>query len=165
MREFVSTNRRVHDLKAVLESFSPAEAAKLNGEDALKNLKHVDKLCEELGEACKDFAEKMTKFTTKQQEIAEAARKEVAALPSDDKKDEAVKEIAAKGNAKLAELEKEMDKELGLTEASNLEVKVTIKSDERHKFLKDIMPKLVEKYTQRKALLETVDAVEGAKEV
>lgn len=152
---------RVYDLTTVLNSLTPTEASKLSGEESIKNVKHVDKLIDEMREGNKVYSDLMDRLIVKQQEVAKDTQEKIATLT-----DEAEKQVLVnEGNKKIAEVSAEFDKEVHYLEAGKEEVEVEIKSDERYEFLKASLPKITEKYRQLRAFAETVTAVEEAKEV
>lgn len=160
---FTTTARRAMDLATVLDTFSPAEAAKLDGNDVIKNIKMVEKLVDEIKAPCgelNDYSEKCSAIT---REVALKAQEEILKIPEDQREKEGEK-IAAKANADISEKVKALASDEEVKKLEEAQVNVNVSSNDRFSFLKVILPKLVEKYKQRKALIETVEAIEGAKE-
>lgn len=160
---------RAQDIVDFLNSLSPQEVADIRKEDTLKGIRFMTKLMDEISDSNKAFTDIIDKVKAPGDKIRldgiEAINKIREGEGSDEEKKKAIDQKVDRINAEInLELEKQ-SKALGVEAVSEVVVNVTIGSDERFNFLKEVLEKKgPSKFNKIKALAEVSEALEEAKE-
>lgn len=169
MKSFEIKAVRAQDIVNMINSLSPAETAKVLPGEEMKAIRFSVKLAEEILEANKAYGDAFADVNSKAEEVRkpfmdklEAAKK--ADMPEDERTP-FLEKLLSEANAAINEVADSRAKEIGMEGLANATITVSIASDERWAFLKSLFAKVAfEKFNNAKALVETIDAIEAAKE-